>query len=121
MTTIEPIYLEIGRRIQRFREKKNLTQEVLGGLLQPSVTRASIANIEGGKQRVLLHTLIQIAENLEIDTTLLIGNEPSAAKSVHEKPATTQRIESEMAKKLTLSIDDVKKLTAKIKPQVKVK
>ena len=46
--------------------KKQMTQEELGNRLDPQLTRASIANIEMGTQRVLAHTLAQFAEQLDV-------------------------------------------------------
>lgn len=70
---IEPFYVYLGQRIQFLRNRKNLTQGDLGGRLDPPTTRASIANIEAGKQRVLAHTLLQIAKALEIEVPELLG------------------------------------------------
>src|SRR5438445_11203231 len=61
---IEPFYGELGQRIHDRRKQNGLTQEKLGELLDPQVTRASIANIEMGTQRVLAHTLVQLAFHL---------------------------------------------------------
>lgn len=41
-----------------------MTQQQLGEALDPPTTRASIANIEAGKQRVLAHTVVQLADAL---------------------------------------------------------
>jgi ribosome-binding protein aMBF1 (putative translation factor) len=65
--SIEPFYAELGRSIQTQRAKLGWSQESLGATLRPKVTRASIANIEAGKQRVLTHTLVQIADALGVD------------------------------------------------------
>ena len=46
--------------------KKQMTQQALGNQLDPQLTRASIANIEMGTQRVLAHTLAQLAEQLQV-------------------------------------------------------
>ncbi len=46
-----------GIKLHGFREQRKMTQAQLGLVLNPPATRASIANIENGKQRVLVHTL----------------------------------------------------------------
>jgi transcriptional regulator with XRE-family HTH domain len=61
----EPFYVQVGRRIHGLRTGKGLTQAEVGLRLDPPVTRASIANLENGRQRLLLHTFVQIAEILE--------------------------------------------------------
>ena len=63
----EPFYEILGQRIREGRTRQGLTQERLGKLLQPPATRASIANIEKGSQRVLAHTLVQLATALKIE------------------------------------------------------
>jgi transcriptional regulator with XRE-family HTH domain len=105
---IEHVYADIGRRIQGRRNKIGMTQEVLGSKLQPKVTRASIANIEGGKQRILVHTLLQLAETLDIEAAELF---PKDTRQV----APARRVEAELAKKLNLPHQKIKKLTAQLK------
>lgn len=59
-------YLDIGTRI-RGRRKKHLhkTQEEVSKLI--GISRASLANIEGGNQRIYVHQLYSLAEVLEMD------------------------------------------------------
>lgn len=71
-TAPETFYVEVGRRIQGLRSSKRLTQAELGHRLDPPVTRASIANLENGRQRLLLHTCVQIAEILDCDVADLM-------------------------------------------------
>jgi transcriptional regulator with XRE-family HTH domain len=78
---IEPFYKELGRSIQAFRVKAGLSQEKLGASLRPRVTRASIANIEGGKQRILTHTLVQLSAALDVDISLLIPKDEDLLRS----------------------------------------
>ena len=75
----DPFYLEVGRRVHGFRAGKRLTQGELGLRLDPPVTRASIANLENGRQRLLLHTAVQIAEVLGCGLADLV---PSASPPV---------------------------------------
>jgi transcriptional regulator with XRE-family HTH domain len=71
---IEPFYRQLGLRLQELRGRRGLTQEQLGSLLEPKTTRASIANIENGKQRVLTHTLVQLARALKVSVAELVGD-----------------------------------------------
>lgn len=64
---LDRFYVEVGRRIQGLRSTKGLSQAELGLRLEPPVTRASIANLENGRQRLLLHTFVQIARILECE------------------------------------------------------
>lgn len=56
---VEPIYGNIGMRIQVLREMKGMNQETLAR--KANLSRGSIANIEGGNQRIMVHTLVEIA------------------------------------------------------------
>src|SRR6266850_4220472 len=60
-------YRELGRRIRALRTEHGLTQAGLGLRLEPPVTRAAIANVENGKQRVLAHTLVQLAQIFRVE------------------------------------------------------
>jgi len=71
-----------------------MTQEQLGKLLVPKVTRASIANIETGKQRVLAKTLVDLATALKVDVHDLL---PRGPKRKASKPLD---LRSELAKAL---------------------
>lgn len=50
---IEPVYRMAGAKIEQFRKLLGLTQEDLAQKV--NFSRGSIANIETGKQRLLLH------------------------------------------------------------------
>ena len=64
------IYREIGARIGAARRRANLTQEDLAG--QIGLTRTSIVNIEKGRQKLLVHTLLSICKLLRVPATDLI-------------------------------------------------
>jgi transcriptional regulator with XRE-family HTH domain len=72
--SVDPIYEEIGRRIFEARDRKGLTQDQLAKKI--SLKRTSITNIEKGRQQLLVHMLIKIAKELEVDIESLI---PKAA------------------------------------------
>lgn len=67
-------YAALGRRIQAHRRGR-LTQEQLASRLDPPVTRAAIANIEAGKQGVLVYTLVQIASHLGVSPPELLPSD----------------------------------------------
>jgi transcriptional regulator with XRE-family HTH domain len=108
MKTLGPFYEALGQRIQQLRNKQGMTQEKLGGLLEPPVTRASIANIESGKQRVMAHTLAKLADVLDTNLSELV---PEVEK---RRSVIPESIEAELAEKLALPSRDLKKLTAQI-------
>ncbi len=70
-------YREVGRRIRRAREARGLTQAQLAS--GTSLTRTSITNIEKGRQKLLVHTLSDIAFALTVKPSSLVP--PLAAAS----------------------------------------
>ena len=100
---IEPFYAALGSKIQKIRDDRKMTQAQLGHSLNPPSTRASIANIENGKQRVLVHTLVQLAKVLDVRIDELL---PAA-----EQPqATPTDVARELRRKLKLGVPELKKL-----------
>lgn len=67
---IKSIYVELGGRIKEARENKGFTQDILADQL--SLTRASIVNIESGRQRPMLHTIIKISDVLNTSLRALL-------------------------------------------------
>jgi transcriptional regulator with XRE-family HTH domain len=57
-------YAEVGQRIRHARDRRGLTQEGLASLV--ALTRTSITNIEKGRQKLLLHTLVDLATALQV-------------------------------------------------------
>lgn len=92
--TDEAFYKQLGRRIQGFRLRQGITQEDLGRRLNPPVKRASIANVESGKQRLLLHTFVQIAEIFDCEMRDLL---PAESGRVHKEAIATE-LTSELVK-----------------------
>ena len=64
------LYLELGARVRRERERRELTQDELA--VAVSVSRSSIANIERGQQHAPIHVVLGIAETLEVDMAQLL-------------------------------------------------
>jgi transcriptional regulator with XRE-family HTH domain len=101
----EAFYAALGQRVRAVREQQSLTQTQLGTRLVPPVTRASIANVEAGKQRILAHTLVQIARVLRTPLDQLV---PAYAESGAELSAS---IEQELRAKLPISPVVLSRLT----------
>jgi transcriptional regulator with XRE-family HTH domain len=60
----ESIYRHIGILVRDRRKKLKLTQETLAARL--GISRASLANIETGRQKVLVHQLYGFAATLDL-------------------------------------------------------
>ncbi len=102
---IEAFYEALGSNIQAARDRVKMTQAQVGLALVPPSTRASIANIENGKQRVLVHTLVQLARALETKVEKLIPSDAPTGQ------ATFADVENELKRKLNLAAPQLKKLT----------
>ena len=68
-------YKQVGQRI-RSKRGSTLSQEALATAV--GLTRTSISNIESGRQKMLLHTLVDIADALRIDAAQLLPTRPEA-------------------------------------------
>ena len=71
-------YRQLGRRVRRAREAAKLTQGALAALL--SISRPSVVAIEKGEQQVLLHTVVELANALDVGIDQLLPP-ASAARS----------------------------------------
>ena len=60
------IYKEVGRHIRRYRAGSHRTQARLAAEI--GISRASLANIEAGRQQVLVHHLYAIADALDLSS-----------------------------------------------------
>lgn len=60
------IYILFGRRVAYARESAGLTQAELAECI--GLSRASVANIEAGRQRIVLHQAIEISEALRLSS-----------------------------------------------------
>jgi len=60
----ETVYQLIGGIIKQKRNALGMKQDVLAGKL--TISRGSLANIETGRQRILVHQLYEFAEALDL-------------------------------------------------------
>ena len=73
--TPDPIYKQIGAVIKARRKKLGMKQEVLAGKL--GISRGSLANVETGRQNVLVHQLYKYAAALELSPFDLLPLPPN--------------------------------------------
>lgn len=57
-------YRDIGKKIAAARKRRKFTQQVLADKLE--ISRASLANMESGRQRMYLYDFLRIASSLGI-------------------------------------------------------
>ena len=78
------LYQVIGQRIKDQRERMKWTQVMIADKVQ--MTRASITNIESGRQKISLDTLYNIANAFEMDVYSLLpaNREESTSKSMSD-------------------------------------
>lgn len=93
MEDIDAFYSTVGKKIRQGRIARKITQEELGASV--NLTRTSIINIEKGRQRMLLHTLVAIAETLRTDTSSLFPDRKESVtdrldQMLDARPATEQ-------------------------------
>lgn len=67
----EELYRRVGSAIGRQRRRRGLQQKELALLVD--LSRSSIANIEGGRQRFRVFTLVAIAHALRVTPSDLLG------------------------------------------------
>jgi transcriptional regulator with XRE-family HTH domain len=70
------LYQQIGKQIQELRRKKGITQSKLANTL--AFNRTSITNIEKGRQKVLVHTLWDLADALGVPLNSLLPEQQSS-------------------------------------------
>jgi transcriptional regulator with XRE-family HTH domain len=80
MPSIEAFYRQLVGAVRRRRLERGLTQSDIAARVVPAVTRASIANLELGHQRVLAHTLVQLSEILDLPVMDLLKASPAPAR-----------------------------------------
>ena len=68
------LYRSIGETVRRRRRALDLTQQKLADRLD--ISRASLANIEVGRQRILVHHLYDLARELGVEVSGLLPASP---------------------------------------------
>lgn len=75
------LYRALGEQIRLVRQKRHLTQEELAARVE--ISRASITNIERGRQSVLVDQLYRLARALDVAPESLL---PISAQLTEAKP-----------------------------------
>lgn len=82
---VEIDYKAVGQRVKNARIKKGITQEVLSYLID--ITPAHMSNIETGKTKVSLPTLIAISNALSVSVDTLLCDNVLHTKVIFEGEA----------------------------------
>ncbi|WP_053961256.1 helix-turn-helix domain-containing protein [Sulfobacillus thermosulfidooxidans] len=85
------MYPRIGHRIRELRESHGLTQGQLAE--QVNLTRTSIVNIEQGRQKVMIHTLYQLAMVFNVPVADLLPAFDESSPLVQVKTGVLQKDE----------------------------
>lgn len=95
------IYEAVGGNIRRERLVRELNQTELARRV--GLSRTSITNLELGRQSILVHQLVSIANALGVDPALLIAIENDAAVDVAPQlsPQLSKWVESLKSRRVT--------------------
>lgn len=85
------LYRVFGSRLRALREEKSVTQEELARRVD--LSRTSITNIEKGRQRIMLHQVLELAEALDADLGALIPHNPGQDPGEALRPDVARVIE----------------------------
>jgi transcriptional regulator with XRE-family HTH domain len=80
MTDTSDFYKAVGGLVRKARDKAGLTQDALASRI--GLTRTSVTNIEKGRQKVLLHTLCDLASALGIPPAALLPESQESTEPV---------------------------------------
>jgi len=97
MEDIEPLYKIIGLRIRHYRRQQNLKTADLAAAI--GLTRQSISNIEGGRQRIQIHTAFAAATALGVQLGDLLSENLAGAELVCAELVTELADENERLKR----------------------
>lgn len=89
----DAMYAEFGKLVRRHRMRLKLTQDQLADRV--GLSRTSITNIEKGRQKVLIHHLIHLAESLQVSPEALLP--PIGMPQI--PPDIEQRLDSDLRDK----------------------
>jgi transcriptional regulator with XRE-family HTH domain len=80
----ERVYKVFGAQVRKRRTFLRMTQQQLATGIE--LTRGSVANIEAGRQSVLLHQFLAIASALQLPPEQLLQGQASPAREQSDMP-----------------------------------
>lgn len=82
--TESELYEELGRLVRQHRERLGMSQEKLAEAIE--LSRASVANIETGRQRIPLHHLYRLGRALKVEAGALLPRAKRPVAGVMDRP-----------------------------------
>lgn len=105
----EQIYKNLGNRIRNLRKNLHQTQEQLAK--QIGISRASLANIESGRQQVLVHHLFSLAYALQLESPeqllLPLGTQSRRKSAVSPLPFSDKELTDQQRREILSLMDTV--------------
>jgi transcriptional regulator with XRE-family HTH domain len=120
MADFDDLYGEVGRKLRQARVTQGFSQERLAQQL--GISRASVVNIEAGRQRAPLHLLWQLSEALATDLSMLIPRREELSPTAREAaldPAMVKQIR-EAANNDSDAIKALTRLASKLKTAIEI-
>jgi transcriptional regulator with XRE-family HTH domain len=79
------LYVELGRLVRAHRDRVGLSQADLGRRV--GLSRTSVTNIERGRQKILVHQLLSLAQALDVGVEALLpaGPQPEMSAQLDRK------------------------------------
>lgn len=112
---ITNLYRAIGGRIAASRQERGVRQSDLA--VAVGLTRASVANIENGGQRIQVHTLIAAAQALGLDPADLISQALEGGTLLAQPLPGGQREAALLTRRLVAARDHIDALLAHLKDE----
>jgi transcriptional regulator with XRE-family HTH domain len=103
----DPIYKRIGALIKARRKTLQMKQEMLASAL--GISRGSLANIETGRQSILVHQLYKYADALQLTPSDLLPPRPTDHATVNRTelplPTDLKAQQKEQVARLFMQVD----------------
>lgn len=112
---ITDLYRAVGAQLAATRQERGIRQVDLAAAV--GLTRASIANIENGAQRIQLHTVIAAAQALGIDPADLITKALEGGEVLAPPLPGGQREAALLTRRLITARDHIDALLAHLKDE----
>ena len=80
---LDMFYIKLGENISTLRNQKRIKQETVASHL--GLSRISISNIESGKQRIQLHSLMSLVDLFQVSLSDLIPNPETNTSNITNK------------------------------------